>query len=73
MNKILSMAFMLCVCAGIHAEVGATAVVAPCEGVPNKTFMGEASEEQIRQAQAELIEECKKLAAKKAQELEKIN
>lgn len=34
---------MLCVCAGIHAEVGATAVVAPCEGVPNKIFMGEAT------------------------------
>ena len=67
---------MLCVCAGIHATreiVWATAIVAPCEGVPNKTFMGEATKEQIKQAQAELIEECKKLAAKKAQELEKIN
>ena len=32
---------MLCVCAGIHATreiVGATAIVAPCPGVPKSSF-----------------------------------
>ena len=73
MKKILSLAFMLCVCAGIHAKVGATAVVAPCEGVPNKTFMGEASEEQIKAAQEELRKKCEELAKKMMQELQEYN
>ena len=63
-KKIFVMAFMLCVCAGIHAAVGATAVVAPCDGVKNKTFMGEATPEQIKQAQDELRKKCEELAKK---------
>lgn len=73
MRKILSLAFMLCVCAGIHAEVGATAVVAPCEGVPNKIFMGEATYQQIKAAQEELRKKCEELAKKKMQEFQEYN
>ena len=68
-KKFLVMAFMLCVCTGIHAAVGATAVAAPCDGVKNKTFMGEATPEQIKKAQEELRKECDELAKKQAKDL----
>lgn len=69
MKKFLAMAFMLCACTGIHAGIGATAVVAPCDGVKNKTFMGEATPEQIKQAQDELRKKCEELAKKQAKDL----
>ena len=53
MKKLLTLAFMLCVCAGIHATreiVGATAIVAPCQGVPNIVILGKATPEQIQAA-----------------------
>ena len=60
MKKFLTLAFMLCVCVGIHATriTGATAVVAPCPGVPNIVIWGEATPEQIQAAQAELRKKC---------------
>lgn len=61
MKKLLTLAFMLCVCAGIHATreiVGATAVVAPCQGVPNIVIYGEATPEQIAEAQREQERRC---------------
>lgn len=78
MKKILSMAFMLCVCAGIHAdnEVLITIVTSPCDEVPNKWFPGEASNEQIKKAQKELLEECEKKReenAKREKELKEFN
>lgn len=66
MKKFLTLAFMLCVCAGIHAGrtvVGATAVTAPCEGVPNIVIMGEATPQQIADAQAEQRRRCAEKAA----------
>lgn len=61
MKKLLTLAFMLCVCAGIHATreiVGVTAVVAPCQGVPNIVISGEATPEQIAEAQIEQKRRC---------------
>lgn len=66
MKKFLTLALMLCACAGIHAGkpvVGATAVVAPCPGVPNIVIFGEATQEQIKAAQDELRRKCEEKAA----------
>lgn len=61
MKKLLTLAFMLCVCVGIHATrefAGVTAVVAPCQGVPNIIIWGEATPEQIAEAQREQQRRC---------------
>lgn len=60
MKKFLTLAFMLCVCVGIHATriVGVTTVVAPCQGVPNIIIWGEATPEQIAEAQREQERRC---------------
>lgn len=60
MKKLLTLAFMLCVCVGIHATriTGVTAVVAPCQGVPNIIIWGEATPEQIAEAQREQERRC---------------
>lgn len=61
MKKFLTLALMLCACAGIHAQsriIGATAVTAPCEGVPNIVIMGEATPKQIADAQKEQKRRC---------------
>ena len=66
MKKLLTLAFMLCVCAGIHATreiVGATAIVAPCPGVPNFVILGEATPEQIKAAQDVQRQRCLDKAA----------
>lgn len=65
MKKFLTLAFMLCVCVGIHATriTGATAVVAPCQGVPNIIIWGEATPEQIQAAQDIQRQRCLDKAA----------
>lgn len=66
MKKFLTLALMLCACAGIHAQsrtVGATAVTAPCEGVPNIVIMGEATPKQIKDAQDLQRRRCAEKAA----------
>lgn len=66
MKKLFTLAFMLCVCAGIHATrefAGATAVVAPCPGVPNIIIWGEATPEQIQAAQDVQRQRCLDKAA----------
>lgn len=66
MKKLLTLAFMLCVCAGIHATreiVGATAVVAPCPGVPNIVIWRKATPEQIQAAQDIQRQRCLDKAA----------
>lgn len=66
MKKLFTLAFMLCVCAGIHATrefAGATAVVAPCPGVSNIIIWGEATPEQIQAAQDVQRQRCLDKAA----------
>ena len=66
MKKLFTLAFMLCVCAGIHATrefAGATAVVAPRPGVPNIIIWGEATPEQIQAAQDVQRQRCLDKAA----------
>lgn len=66
MKKFLTLALMLCACAGIHAgepAVGGTAITAPCEGVPNIVILGEATPKQIKDAQDLQRRRCAEKAA----------
>ena len=67
MKKILSLAFLLCVCAGIHAEdkTLCTIVTSPCKEVANKLIPGEATDKEIKKAQEELRIRCAQIQQRK--------
>ena len=67
MKKNLSLAFLLCVCAGIHAEdkTLCTIVTSPCKEVANILIPGKATDKQIRDAQEELRIKCAQMQQRK--------
>lgn len=64
MKKLFSLSLLMLVSltmfAGVKEKnnVMCTIVVSPCDGVANTLIEGEATEEQIRQAQQKMLHDC---------------
>ncbi len=65
MKKIFVAAFALTLSANLFAqeapapqEVACTIVCSPCDKVPNTLIKGEATKEQIKEAQEKMLKDC---------------
>ena len=58
MKKLLFLSFMLFFSMTTFAEVGYTVICSPCDKVPNTVFVGKATDQQIKDAQDRMMNEC---------------
>lgn len=58
MKKLLFLSFMLFFSMTTFAEVGYTVVCSPCDKVPNTVFVGQATYQQIEDAQQKMSKNC---------------
>ena len=58
MKKLLFLSFMLFFSMTTFAKVGYTVVCSPCDKVPNTVFVGQATLQQVKDAQDDMRQKC---------------